>query len=66
MLEPEEIFSIINKDKGSAIVTSGGTHENIDDVKVISNLSSRKQGRSIAFEPASKRLRCYLPSCKYN
>ena len=50
MLEPEEIFSIINKDKGSVIVTSGGTHENIDDVKVISNLSSGKQGRAIAFE----------------
>ena len=50
MLEPEEILSIINKDKGSAIVTSGGTHENIDDVKVISNLSSGKQGRAIAFE----------------
>ena len=50
MIEPEEVFSIVNKEKGSVIVTSGGTYENIDDVKVISNLSSGKQGRAIAFE----------------
>jgi phosphopantothenoylcysteine decarboxylase/phosphopantothenate--cysteine ligase len=50
LIEPNELKDRINKVKGKVIVTSGPTTEPIDDVKVITNSSSGKQGRSIAIE----------------
>ena len=50
LIEPDEVFNIITKSKDKIIVTSGPTTEKIDDVKVISNTSSGKQGRAIAIE----------------
>ena len=54
LIEPNEINDWISKAKGKVIVTSGPTAEPIDDVKVISNKSSGKQGRAIAIELNSK------------
>ena len=50
LVEPNELKDRINKTRGKIIVTSGPTTEPIDDVKVITNKSSGKQGRSIAIE----------------
>ena len=50
LIEPNELKDRINKVRGKIIVTSGPTTEPIDDVKVITNNSSGKQGRSIAIE----------------
>tara|TARA_B100000927_G_scaffold129201_1_gene104071 strand:- start:45 stop:1157 length:1113 start_codon:yes stop_codon:yes gene_type:complete len=50
LVEPNELSDSINNTKGKVIVTSGPTVEHIDDVKVISNSSSGKQGRAIAME----------------
>ena len=50
LIEPNELKDRINKVRGKIIVTSGPTTEPIDDVKVITNSSSGKQGRSIAIE----------------
>ena len=50
LVEPNELNDSINNTKGKVIVTSGPTVEHIDDVKVISNSSSGKQGRAIAME----------------
>ena len=50
LIEPNELKDRINKVRGKIIVTSGPTAEPIDDVKVITNSSSGKQGRSIAIE----------------
>jgi len=54
LIEPNELNDCINKSKGKVIVTSGPTVEPIDDVKVISNKSSGKQGRALAVELNSK------------
>ena len=50
MIEPSELFDTVEKVNGKVIVTSGPTSEPIDDVKVITNKSSGKQGQSIAIE----------------
>ena len=50
LIEPNEIHEIITQSKGKILVTSGPTIENIDDVKIISNNSSGKQGRAIGLE----------------
>jgi len=50
MIEPTEISKIINSSKSRVVVTSGGTSENIDVVRTITNHSSGKQGRAIAIE----------------
>ncbi len=54
MLEPVELINIINKTKDKVIVTSGPTFEKIDLVRGITNSSSGKQGRAIAYELLSK------------
>ena len=54
MLEPEELINIVEKTKDKIIVTSGPTFEHIDLVRGITNSSSGKQGRAIAFELLSK------------
>ena len=54
LIEPNELNDCITKSKGKVIVTSGPTVEPIDDVKVISNKSSGKQGRALAVELNSK------------
>jgi len=50
LIEPNEIYEIISQSKGKILITSGPTIENIDDVKIISNNSSGKQGRAIGIE----------------
>lgn len=50
LIEPEEIYKVLNKNKETVIVTAGPTIESIDDVKSISNKSSGKQGTAIAIE----------------
>ena len=54
MIEPYELYDTLTKVKEKIIVTSGPTSEPIDDVKVITNKSSGKQGKSIAFELLSR------------
>jgi phosphopantothenoylcysteine decarboxylase/phosphopantothenate--cysteine ligase len=57
LLEPDKIFEIIMEHlqkrkpdmaKGKILITSGGTKENIDGVRYISNLSTGRTGSSIA------------------
>lgn len=56
MAEPIDIFHKIkryflsepNWKNKNVLITSGGTHEKIDDVRVISNLSSGKMGEALA------------------
>ena len=50
LIEPEELLKCLTKSKETIVVTSGPTYELIDPVRVITNLSSGKQGRAIAFE----------------
>ena len=50
MIEPEELYNVITKSREKIIVTSGPTSEPIDDVKVVTNNSSGKQGNAIAIE----------------
>ena len=50
MIEPHELYDVLTKVKEKIIVTSGATSEPIDDVKVITNKSTGKQGKSIAME----------------
>ena len=50
LIEPHELYTVINRLKGKVIVTSGPTYEEIDDVKVITNRSSGKQGKALAVE----------------
>ena len=47
-------MGVLNKQKGKIIVTSGPTHEKIDDVKVVTNKSSGKQGRALAIELSAR------------
>jgi phosphopantothenoylcysteine decarboxylase/phosphopantothenate--cysteine ligase len=54
LIEPDELFGIINKQNGKVIVTSGPTYEEIDDVKVVTNKSSGKQGRALAIELSAR------------
>ena len=54
LIEPNELNDSINKTKGKVIVTSGPTAEPIDDVKVISNKSTGKQGRALAVELSAR------------
>lgn len=54
LLEPAEILEIINGNNEKVIVTSGPTYEKIDSVRGITNSSSGKQGRAIAFELLSR------------
>ena len=54
LLEPVEIFEIIKGKNEKVIVTSGPTYEKIDSVRGITNSSSGKQGRAIAFELLSR------------
>ena len=54
LIEPNELNDWINKTKGKVIVTSGPTAEPIDDVKIISNKSSGKQGRALAIELSAR------------
>ena len=54
LLDPEKIFTEIEKTLNrerkriSILITSGGTKENIDDVRFISNMSTGNTGASIA------------------
>tara|TARA_Y100001960_G_scaffold282981_1_gene317713 strand:- start:292 stop:1401 length:1110 start_codon:yes stop_codon:yes gene_type:complete len=50
LIEPVELIKFLSKSKETIVVTSGPTYELIDPVRVITNLSSGKQGRAIAFE----------------
>lgn len=50
LIEPDELLKFLTKSKETIVVTSGPTYEKIDPVRVITNLSSGKQGRAIAFE----------------
>ena len=54
LLEPSEIFEIIKGNNEHVIVTAGPTYEKIDSVRGITNSSSGKQGRAIAFELLSR------------
>ena len=54
LIEPDELLRILNKLNGKIIVTSGPTYEEIDDVKVITNKSSGKQGRALAVELSAR------------
>ena len=54
LIEPIDLKNNIEKTLGKVIVTSGPTIEAIDDVKVITNKSSGKQGRAIAVELSSR------------
>jgi len=54
LLEPSEILKIINGNNEKIIVTGGPTYEKIDSVRGITNSSSGKQGRAIAFELLSR------------
>ncbi len=54
LIEPLDLKHNIEKTLGKVIVTSGPTLEAIDDVKVITNKSSGKQGRAIAIELTSR------------
>ena len=54
ILEPEEIKTLLLGFKDKIIVTSGPTFENIDLVRGITNSSSGKQGRAIAYELLAK------------
>jgi len=54
LLEPSEILEIINGNSEKVIVTAGPTYEKIDSVRGITNSSSGKQGRAIAFELLSR------------
>lgn len=54
LVEPNELFDILYTKKDKVIVTSGPTSEYIDDVRVITNKSSGKQGRAIAIELMSQ------------
>src|SRR6056300_79561 len=54
LIEPDELLRILNKLNGKIIVTSGPTYEEIDDVKVITNKSSGKQGRALALELSAR------------
>ena len=49
LIEPSEIIDILNGNKIKIIVTSGPTYEEIDSVRGITNTSTGKQGRAIAF-----------------
>ena len=54
LIEPDELLGVLNKQKGKIIVTSGPTYEKIDDVKVVTNKSSGKQGRALAIELSAR------------
>lgn len=54
LIEPIDLKNNIEKTLGKVIVTSGPTIEAIDDVKVITNKSSGKQGRAIAIELSAR------------
>ena len=54
ILEPNEIVEIIDGNNKKAIVTAGPTYEKIDSVRGVTNSSSGKQGRAIAFELLSR------------
>ena len=54
LLEPSEILEIINGNNEKVIVTAGPTYEKIDSVRGVTNSSSGKQGRAIAFELLSR------------
>ena len=54
LIEPDELLGVLNKQKGKIIVTSGPTYEEIDDVKVVTNKSSGKQGRALAIELSAR------------
>ena len=54
LIEPDELLGMLNKQKGKIIVTSGPTYEAIDDVKVVTNNSSGKQGRALAIELSAR------------
>ena len=54
LLEPAEIIEIIDGNNEKVIVTAGPTYEKIDSVRGITNSSSGKQGRAIAFELLSR------------
>ena len=54
MIEPDELVNIIENTNEKIIVTSGPTFENIDLVRGITNSSSGKQGRAIAYELLAK------------
>jgi len=54
LLEPSEILKIINGNNEKVIVTAGPTYEKIDSVRGVTNSSSGKQGRAIAFELLSR------------
>ena len=53
LIEPDELLGVLNKQK-KIIVTSGPTYEEIDDVKVVTNKSSGKQGRALAIELSAR------------
>ena len=50
LIEPDEMYKYLDKDKVKIVVTSGGTSEMIDSVRTISNTSSGKQGRALGME----------------
>ena len=54
LIEPDELVGVIDKLNGKVIVTSGPTYEEIDDVKVVTNKSSGKQGRALAIELSAR------------
>ena len=54
LIEPDELYGVLNKSNGKIIVTSGPTYEEIDDVKVVTNKSSGKQGRALAVELSAR------------
>ncbi len=54
LLEPTEILTILNGNNEKVIVTAGPTYEKIDSVRGVTNSSSGKQGRAIAFELLSR------------
>ena len=55
LLEPEEAFDMITKEKKENIfVISGPTKEYVDDVRYITNRSSGKQGYALAVESHSR------------
>ena len=54
LIEPDELLRVLNKQKGKIIVTSGPTYEEIDDVKVVTNKSSGKQGKALAIELSAR------------
>ena len=54
LIEPHEMINHFQKDKFKVVVTSGGTMEMIDSVRMISNTSSGKQGRALGMELLSR------------